>query len=577
MSDTSNEIAYVRTEEAPLLPPPPSQVGFFGWLWRNMFQSMSNFSTPGAAFQSSAMIVATVAVGYFAIAQIAAFLNFAVFDAIWTAEDGIKRLACATEAQGGDLPREWFGACYPYISAKWKFLIYYSYPADELWRVNIVFLLGALGIARMVAESVSQRIVVGVVLIGAGVAYGLLVQRMFGEALGVRVGVQILIGIGLLYMWLRLESDRAMVEAIGPARDWILRLVLTVLLIALAVFASQGADGEGRGLIQSVMLRAPLIAMVAALLFAPVGWNGAMLLTAFPLYAFVLLTGGHFEIDQGAMVSWGVVAAALIAFGWFGGRGAIGEIGEAFGGLAMTVGGVIGAGVLVTAVAAIDFGLETVDTGSWGGLLVTLVVAVVGIVFSLPLGVLLALGRRSSLPAVRYLSIAFIEFWRGVPLITVLFMSSVMLPLFLPQDVDFNKLLRALIGVMMFAAAYQAEVVRGGLAAIPKGQFEGAQALGLSYWKMMGLIVLPQALTLVIPGIVNTFIGLFKDTSLVLIISLFDLLGAVQAALTDAEWATPVQASTGYLTAAAIFWLFCFGMSRYSLFMEQKLRKGRAR
>ena len=153
------------------------------------------------------------------------------------------------------------------------------------------------------------------------------------------------------------------------------------------------------------------------------------------------------------------------------------------------------------------FGLEPVETPLWGGLLVTLVVAITGIVASLPLGVLLALGRRSKMPIVQMFSIVFIEFWRGVPLITVLFMASVVLPLFLPEGVNFDKLLRALIGVALFSAAYMAEVVRGGLQAIPRGQYEGAQALGLGYWRMMRLIVLPQALKLVIPGIVNTFIA----------------------------------------------------------------------
>ena len=168
------------------------------------------------------------------------------------------------------------------------------------------------------------------------------------------------------------------------------------------------------------------------------------------------------------------------------------------------------------------------DTTLWGGLLVTLVVATVGIAGSFPLGILLALGRRSKMPIVRWVSVGFIEFVRGVPLITVLFMASVMLPLFLPPGVTFDKLLRALIGVALFAAAYLAEAIRGGLQAIPRGQFEAADALGLSYAQKMGLIILPQALKLVIPGIVNTFIGLFKDTSLVLIIGLFDLLGIVQ-------------------------------------------------
>jgi general L-amino acid transport system permease protein len=189
----------------------------------------------------------------------------------------------------------------------------------------------------------------------------------------------------------------------------------------------------------------------------------------------------------------------------------------------------------------------------------------------------LALGRRSKLPVVRYASIGFIEFVRGVPLITVLFMASVMLPFFLPPGVNFDKLLRALIGVALFSAAYMAEVVRGGLQAIPKGQHEAAAAMGLGYWQTMRLIVLPQALKIVIPGIVNSFISLFKDTSLVLIIGLFDLLGAVQLAFTDANWASPNTPATGYVFAAAIFWVFCFGMSRYSIYTERRLHTGHRR
>lgn len=221
--------------------------------------------------------------------------------------------------------------------------------------------------------------------------------------------------------------------------------------------------------------------------------------------------------------------------------------------------------------------LPIVETAVWGGLLVTLVIAVTGIVASLPLGILLALGRRSEMPIVRLLSVIFIEFWRGVPLITVLFMSSVMLPLFLAEGVTFDKLLRVLIGVTLFSAAYMAEVVRGGLQAIPKGQYEGAMALGLRYWQMMGLIILPQALKLVIPGIVNTFIGLFKDTTLVLIVGMFDLLGQIQSSFSDPNWSTPTQGHTGYLFAAIVFWVFCFGMSRYSIFMENLLHTGHKR
>ena len=217
------------------------------------------------------------------------------------------------------------------------------------------------------------------------------------------------------------------------------------------------------------------------------------------------------------------------------------------------------------------FGLPFVETRLWGGLLVTLVIAVTGIVASLPLGILLALGRRSELPVVRAASVVFIEFWRGVPLITVLFFATYMLPLFLPPKLEINPLLRVMIGVMLFAAAYMAEVVRGGLQAIPRGQYEAAQALGLGYWRMMGLIILPQALKLVIPGIVNTFIGLFKDTTLVLIVSIFDLLGQLRAAFSDPNWATPTTVATGFAFAGAIYFCFCFGMSRYALWMERRL------
>ncbi len=223
------------------------------------------------------------------------------------------------------------------------------------------------------------------------------------------------------------------------------------------------------------------------------------------------------------------------------------------------------------------FGLEPVPTHYWGGLLLTLVVAATGIAASLPLGILLALGRRSDLPVVRGFSIAFIELWRGVPLVTVLFMASVMLPLFLPAGTTFDLLLRCIIGVSLFSAAYTAEVVRGGLQAIPRGQDEAASALGLGYWRSMGLVVLPQALRFAIPGIVNTFIGLFKDTTLVLIIGLADLLGIVQRNLDDPAWAAPGTAATGYLFAAAIFWVGCFAMSRYALRMERNLAAGESR
>ncbi|MDO9412419.1 MAG: amino acid ABC transporter permease [Pseudolabrys sp.] len=216
-------------------------------------------------------------------------------------------------------------------------------------------------------------------------------------------------------------------------------------------------------------------------------------------------------------------------------------------------------------------GLPHVDTVLWGGVLVTIVVSAVGIVVSLPIGILLALGRRSDMPTVKLFSVFFIEFVRGVPLVTVLFMASVMLPLFVPEQYSPDKLLRALIGIAMFASAYMAEVVRAGLQAIPKGQFEGAQAVGLGYWQMMRLIILPQALKITIPNIVNTYIGLFKDTTLVFIVGIFDLLHTIEVSRLDPKWATPVTSTTGYAVAAIFYLVFCYAMSRYARATEARL------
>lgn len=220
-------------------------------------------------------------------------------------------------------------------------------------------------------------------------------------------------------------------------------------------------------------------------------------------------------------------------------------------------------------------GMRRVETTLWSGLPLTLILAVVGMLFGFPLGVLLALGRRSRLPAVRAICAGYIELVRGVPLITVLFMASLMLPLFLPAGMTIDKVLRAQIAIILFAAAYLAEVVRGGLQAIPKGQIEAADALGLGYFQRTRLIVLPQALAMVIPPLVNSFIGLFKDTSLVIIVSLFDLLGATGFALTDANWQG--FAVEAYVFIALIYWAFCFFMSRYSQLLEREFNRGKRR
>lgn len=438
------EVFQIRTEEAPLLPAPISTTGVIGWMRQNLFSSIGN----------TILTVIGIVIAWWMIAP---FIQFAFLDAVWTGDD---RKACLPpEGQEGTH----MGACWAYVKAYFPQFIYGRYPTDEIWRVNIVYILFAL------------------------------------------------------------------------------------LLVPLA------------------MPSAPFKKL-----------NAILFLGVFPIVAFVLLTGGHISISA---YTWGFIAlialvgiVIALAQMFIGGRD--------FNGVMPVLVGFVGTAVVLAAVllfVSVNFGFSEVETPVWGGLLVTLVIAVTGIVASLPLGIALALGRRSTMPIVRLVSVIFIEFWRGVPLITVLFMSSVMLPLFLPEGVTFDKLLRVLIGVTLFSAAYMAEVVRGGLQAIPKGQYEGAMALGLRFWPMMYLIILPQALKLVIPGIVNTFIGLFKDTTLVLIVGMFDLLGQIQSSFTDPTWSTPTQGHTGYLFAAIVFFIFCFGMSRYSIFMEKRLHTGHKR
>jgi len=215
-----------------------------------------------------------------------------------------------------------------------------------------------------------------------------------------------------------------------------------------------------------------------------------------------------------------------------------------------------------------SFGLEWVETNAWGGLSLTFIVSFFGLIFCFPLGMILALGRRSELPVIRYISIGYIEFWRGVPLITVLFMSSVMFPMFLPSDAFVDKLIRVIAAIILFEAAYVAEVIRGGLQALPRGQYDAAKSLGMGYWRMQIFVILPQALKLVIPGIANTFLALVKDTPLIFVVGLSEVVGMLQMAKTNPKWLG--FAMEGYIFASILFWVICYAMSRYSQYLEIK-------
>lgn len=377
------ELHFVRKETLEQQPPPASMSGVIGWVRENLLSSPLN-------------IIMTILIALLFAWIVPELLKFLLIDAVWS---GTDRDACREVVQHREI-----GACWPFVWERASYFVYGSYPREEVWRVNIFFVMLAVGVVWL--------------------------------------------------LWLN-----------APRHDL------------------------GAGYFFIVL----------------------------PICSFILLHG----------------------------------------------------------FAAI--GLPTVDTNLWGGVLVTIVVSAVGIVFSLPIGIVLALGRRSSMPTVKLFSVIFIEFVRGVPLVTVLFMASVMLPLFVPEELSPDKLLRALIGIAMFASAYMAEVVRAGLQAIPKGQFEGAMAVGLNYPQMMRLIILPQALKITIPNIVNTYIGLFKDTTLVFIVGIFDLLRTIEVARIDPKWATPVTSTTGYAVAAIFYLIFCYAMSRYARATEARLAKAEKR
>jgi general L-amino acid transport system permease protein len=428
---------------------------------------------------------------------------------------GSDREACIAEAGGHG------GACWAFVKAKFGQFIYGIYPLGERWRVDLVFVLLAVLVAALAIPSVPYKRINAILLFAVFpvVALVLLTGGRFSFS-GGEVTLFLLVAAAVTISNVGARPEVGFSPLPIRAAVWLALAALVILLLSNVVTSGRvDLLGLRFTVLTLVAFLATVAALAAALVMAIRSRNGSAL---------------------------GALVPALTVFGF-------------------------------VVVMMADFGLSYVRTSLWGGLMLTLVVALTGIAASLPLGIALALGRRSQMPAVKLVSIIFIEFWRGVPLITVLFMANFMLPLFLPEGVSFNQLLRALVGVALFSAAYMAEVIRGGLQAIPKGQYEGADAMGLTYWQKMRMIILPQALKLVIPGIVNTFIGLFKDTSLVYIIGLADLLGTVRRGFNDPNWITPSTPATGLVFAAFIFWLFCFAMSRYSIYTERRLDTGHKR
>jgi general L-amino acid transport system permease protein len=469
-------------------------------------------------FNSPTNILITIVSALLLWFTIVPALKFLLVDAVWTGKD---RTACLAENAGHVV-----GACWPFIQAKFSQFIYGFYPEPERWRVDLTFILAAilllpLLIPRLPAKGLNAGLFFGALPV---VAFFLLHGGGL-DGLGVSWTAGLLSGFN---------------DSIGDGGRKL------------------AAAGETTAVIGPLLwLLGKLIVLVATMiswLLLPLTWLRDQI-QAFgrPVWADLALTA--------------IIACALVF--WLGGKRD---------GLRPLVNclAIFAAIGIVIAVLGLDRGgLPVVDTRLWGGLLVTLVVAVTGIVASMPVGIALALGRRSSIPLIRIFSISFIEFWRGVPLITVLFFATYMLPLFVPTGFTIDGLVRALIGIALFTGAYQAENIRGGLQAIPRGQGEAASALGLSWSKTTALVVMPQALRHVIPNLVNSFISLFKDTSLVSIVALFDLLGSLRGSFSDPNWSTPTTLFTGFAFAGVIYFVFCFGMSRYSLFVENRLNAHR--
>ena len=446
-------------------------------------------------------------------------LRFLLVDAVW---QGTDRNACLAENAGHPV-----GACWPYIGAKINQFIYGFYPEAERWRVNLTFFLAAvLLLPLLIPRLPAKNLNAGLFFIAFPVVAFFLLHGGRLEGFGISWTASVL----------SLSAD-----SVSGAGDALARASASAPVIGPLVW-----------LLGKLLV---VIGAAVSLLISPLVWlNDQFQALGRPVWAdfvvtAIVISALVFVLSGGTRAGWRPLIVSLATFA--------------------------GIGVVIAAMGLDHGGFSVVDTRLWGGLLVTLVVAVTGIVGSMPIGIALALGRRSTIPLIRIFSITFIEFWRGVPLITVLFFATYMLPLFLPGNFTVDGLVRALVGTAIFSGAYMAEVIRGGLQAIPRGQGEAASALGLSWWKTTALIVLPQALRHVIPGIVNSFISLFKDTTLVSIVALFDLLGSLRASFADPVWATPSTLFTGFAFAGMIYFAFCFGMSRYSQFVEHRLNAHR--
>lgn len=547
----------VRQETLPDRPPPAFQVGIVGWARQNLFSGPIN-------------TVLTLIFMYFIYQVLRDFIQWGVLDADWFAED---RFACESG-----------GACWAIIRVRFSQFVYGFYPLEMRWRLHLSAIGLPFALAPLLVSSIPYRrplllfasaypflsafIISGVdtqdgTLLGVALV-GLIAPLALAPVLYPKMkGAGILSALSktfpiMILFWVWTVSYE-------PESAWRIGLLLATFLLMLFPLLLEASASRGRSIGLAVL---PFV--MALLMTAPSFASGAPSLTAQVIAVIglsIMLNGlvRLFIPNVSALIAGiGSVVVAIVLV-----------LLPVYSVLAMVLAPLVFG--VQSGFAALGAGLSTngfalADATKYGGLMLTIIVGLVGIAGSLPIGVALALGRRSDLPVVRIICVGFIEFIRGVPLITLLFTASVMLPLFMPQGVTFALIPRVLIVVTLFASGYMAEVIRGGLQSLSKGQYEAGDAMGLTYWQSMLLIILPQALKVSIPAIVNTFIGLFKDTTLVLIIGLLDLLGVGKAALSDTKWVG--LATEVYLFVALLFFIFCFSMSRYSIWLERQLATG---
>jgi general L-amino acid transport system permease protein len=428
---------------------------------------------------------------------------------VWNAKSlgECREIVAATAGEGAS------GACWAMIRERWHQFMFGFYPVDLWWRPTLAFalLFAAMGPVLFAGQRRKLLILLGSVAVAALVFVSLSASAVPNEPPRV--------------------TDAPFV--------WKLALALSLALLAGMVLLTMA--GSKRLL-----------------------WFTGL----YPALCFWLLWGGPIWVPLGALFGFVLLAAVYGALLKRSGPGMAAGIGVV---VALAWWLFLDAPVTVALNEAIPFGLTPVKSDQFGGFLLAITIGVTAITFSLPIGILLALGRRSDMLIVKTLCVGFIEFIRGVPLITLLFTASLLLQYFLPPGTNFDIILRVIILVTLFAAAYLAEVIRGGLAALPRGQYEAADALGLDYWQAQRLIILPQALKVSIPAIVSTFIGLFKDTTLVAFVGLMDpLKGVTQIVRADIAWKGIYWEP--YIFVGTIFFVICFGMSRYSMYLERKLK-----